>query len=92
MELKGNLKEVIQLPHIKPEISGRDARIESGFKFTFDDESEFNVINKIIVKVSSKGTRFEQFPTTFHSVKLSDGSSLKMPSEEKMIKEFTITK
>lgn len=88
VDLKGNLSKIEELPYRAPTINGSTGRLESGFKFLFADGSEFKVINKIVTKHSYAGTRFEQFPTTFHDVKLPDGSKMKLPSEEKIVREF----
>ena len=42
---------------------------------------------KTIYKYSKQGRPFSQFPTRFGNVKLADGTMMKGPSEEKMIKE-----
>jgi hypothetical protein len=57
-------------------------------KVSFADGSEFTVRNKVITNTSSAGKWFYQYPTTFHDVKLADGSKLEAPSEEKMVKVF----
>jgi hypothetical protein len=90
IDLKGNLSKIEELPYRKPKIgSGSQMMtIESGFIFEFADSSEFKVINKIVTKYSYAGKQFEQFPTTFHEVKFPDGTSMKSPSEEKMVTEF----
>ena len=88
VDLKGNLSKIETLEYRKPKIAQGGGTLESGFKFIFADGSEFTVINKIVTKYSYAGTRFEQFPTTFHDVKFPDGTKMKMPSEEKMVKEF----
>lgn len=88
VDLKGNLSKIETLEYRKPKIASGGGTLESGFKFIFADGSEFTVINKIVTKYSYTGTRFEQFPTTFHDVKFPDGTKMKMPSEEKMVKEF----
>ena len=88
VDLKGNLSTISELPYRKPAIKGGGGTIESGFLFEFADSSEFKVINKIVTKYSYAGKQFEQFPTTFHDVKFPDGTKMKIPSEEKMVKEF----
>jgi hypothetical protein len=88
VDLKGNLSKIETLEYRKPKIADGGGTLESGFKFIFADGSEFTVINKIVTKYSYAGTKFEQFPTTFHDVKFPDGTKMKMPSEEKMVKEF----
>lgn len=88
VDLKGNLSSISELPYKKPAIKGGGGQLESGFIFEFADSSEFKVINKIVTKYSYAGKQFEQFPTTFHDVKFPDGTKMKIPSEEKMVKEF----
>ena len=88
VELKGNLDQIHPLPTRPIQIHQGTGTIECGFKFTFGDGSEFTVVNKVVVKSSYTGKAFEQFPTTFHDVKLADGKPMKQPSEEKMVKEF----
>lgn len=88
IDRKGNLSSIVDLPSKPVTVrSGRGA-LEAGFKLSFSDASEFSVVNKIITNYSMRGLPFYQYPTTFHDVKLPDGSKLSMPSEEKMVKEF----
>ena len=90
VDLKGNLLKIEELENRKPVLGSGEKQItiESGFKFLFGDNSEFKVVNKIVTKYSYSGKRFEQFPTTFHDVKFPDGTSMKSPSEEKMVTVF----
>lgn len=92
VDLKANLSKIETLEYRKPKIAQGGGTLESGFKFIFADGSEFTVINKIVTKYSYTGKRFEQFPTTFHDVKFPDGTKMKSPSEEKMVKEFGLIK
>lgn len=92
VELKGNLVAINKMPAKPVHISHQAGVIEAGFHYTFADGSEFVVVNKVVFKYSMRGQPFEQFPTTFHDVKLPDGSQLKTPSEEKMVKEFAVAK
>jgi len=62
--------------------------IEGEMTFTFADGAQFTVVNKVVWSISVLGKDFARFPTTFHNVKLSDGSKMNNPSEKKMIKEF----
>lgn len=62
--------------------------IQCIMKFSFEDNSEFIVNNKIMINRSSTGKEFYQYPTTFHDVKMSDGTKLASPSEEKMVSQF----
>ena len=62
--------------------------VENSMSFEFEDGSSFILESSVIFKTSNQGKLFLQYPTRFKNVKLADGSSMKMPSEEKMIKEF----
>lgn len=89
VEQKGSSPIISKLPNAP--VSVNNNIIEAGFVFKFNDDSQFTVINKIVAKqsYSRSGTKlFFQFPTTFHDVILSDGSKMKYPSEQKMVKEF----
>jgi hypothetical protein len=66
----------------------RNGMVENVMKFKFNDGSEFTLESSVIYKYSKTGRLFFQYPTRFKNVKLADGSMMKMPSEEKMIKEF----
>ena len=66
----------------------RNGMVENTMKFTFEDTSSFTLESSVIYKYSARGKLFFQYPTRFKTVKLADGSMMKMPSEEKMIKEF----
>lgn len=66
----------------------RNGMVENSMKFVFEDDSSFILESSVIYKYSQMGKLFFQYPTRFKSVKLADGSMMKMPSEEKMIKEF----
>ena len=50
--------------------------LESSMNFIFTDGSSFNVVNKVVFATSRWGKFFAKFPTTFHNVKLSDGSKI----------------
>ena len=54
----------------------------------FTDGSRFTVTFDVVTKCSHKGTWFNQFPTRFTNVWLSDGTKMKTPSEAKMKREF----
>lgn len=56
--------------------------------FSFNDGSSFTVRNKTVVKQNMHGTVFAQYPTTFHDVKLPDGSKMSSPSEKRMVEVF----
>lgn len=66
----------------------RNGMVENVMKFKFSDGSEFVLESSVVYKYSRTGKLFFQYPTRFKRVKLADGSLMKMPSEEKMIKEF----
>lgn len=80
---KGDLKQV----DLKQATAGRGV-VEGWMTLTFNSGASFNVNNKVVWSYSKYGTPFTRFPTTFHKVKLSDGSYLNSPSEAKMKKEF----
>lgn len=89
VELKGNLSKIEVLPAKPVKVRAGSGTLEAGFVFSFDDGSRFTVVNKIVTKYTETGKPFEQFPTTFHDVLKADGTKMKFPSEEKMVKEFT---
>ena len=62
--------------------------LENIMSFEFEDGSAFILDSQVVYKYTSRGTLFIQFPTRFKSVKMADGTMMKMPSEEKMIKTF----
>jgi hypothetical protein len=66
----------------------RNGMVENVMFFVFDDNSKFTLESSVIYKVSSTGKFFFQYPTRFKDVFFADGTKMKMPSEEKMIKEF----
>lgn len=84
---KAPFKKITQISR-DMRIVGNRAMIEVEFKFEFETGAEFTVLNKIVYKSSHLGTPFEQYPTTFHNVKLSDGTKMSTPSEKKMAEEF----
>lgn len=55
----------------------------------FEDASSFTVETKAVYSYSKYGKLFLRFPTTFHNVKLPDGSRMSNPSEERMDTVFT---
>ncbi len=56
---------------------------------TFDDNSSFNVNNKLVWSISKLGKQFYRFPTTFHNVVMPDGKKLTgKASENRMKDEF----
>jgi hypothetical protein len=88
VDKKGNLQAIAELPSKPAHVVNGLGTVEAGFKFDFTDGSQFTVINKAVCKRSFTGKYFYQFPTTFHSVRLADGTMMKQASEEKMVKEF----
>ena len=62
--------------------------LENKILFEFDDNSSFEIYSTVVYSYSNKGTFFVRMPTRFTNVKLANGSMMKGPSEEKMIKEF----
>jgi len=79
---KGNLDEITLRSWSKSSFEGE-------LDVTFKDGSAFVVRNKTVYKVSSQGTWFAQFPTTFHYVKMPDGTRMQgTASERRMIQEF----
>lgn len=66
----------------------RNGLVENSMAFEFVDGSSFVLESSVIYKTSKTGKYFTQYPTRFTNVKMTDGSSMKGPSEEKMIKEF----
>jgi hypothetical protein len=65
-----------------------NGKVENLMSFEFNDGSKFDMESTVIYKTSAQGKFFMQYPTRFKNVKLSDGTSMKMPSEEKMISQF----
>lgn len=88
LDAKGNLTAIDVLPGVPVRLHNGAGTLTSEMKVSFADGSCFNVRNKVIINTSSAGRQFYQYPTTFHDVKLADGSRLEAPSEEKMIKVF----
>lgn len=88
LDKKGNLTSIDVLPGEPVRLHDGAGTLTSVMKATFADGSEFTVRNKVIINRSGAGREFYQYPTTFHDVKLPDGSKLESPSEEKMIKVF----
>jgi len=84
LEKKGELKG-------KPKHNSyRKGDFFGSMNIEFMDGSKFTVVNKVVTKVNYNGTWFNQFPTTFHNVVMSDGSKMKQPSEKRMIEVFAI--
>jgi hypothetical protein len=66
----------------------RNGMVENSMKFVFEDSSSFTLESSVVYKYSQLGKFFFQYPTRFKNVKMADGSLMKMPSEEKMIRDF----
>lgn len=66
----------------------RNQILENEMYFGFADGSSFDIYSSVVYKSTNMGRLYLQFPTRFTNVKLADGTKMKMPSEEKMIKEF----
>lgn len=88
LDAKGNLTAINVLPGVPVKLHQGAGTLTSEMEVTFADGSRFNVRNKVIINTSSAGRSFYQYPTTFHDVKLADGTKLDAPSEEKMVKVF----
>lgn len=61
--------------------------LEGVFFFTFDDGSQFKVVNKVVYCHSRHGKPYQRFPLTFHAVLLSEAThhqKMGRPSEERM--------
>ena len=63
--------------------------VEGTIAFEFNDGSSFTVRNKVVMSYSKYNTPFYRYPTTFHNVKMPDGSTMSQPSEERMLDIFT---
>lgn len=70
-------------PKILSATASRGA-LEGDIAIEFADKSSFRVTNKIIIKYTTYGRPFPQFPTTFHDVILPGGVRMRQPSEERM--------
>lgn len=66
----------------------RNGILENDMLFKFSDGSSFKIYSKVEYSQSKYGKLFLKFPTRFADVVLADGTRMKGPSEEKMIKEF----
>lgn len=88
LDKKGNLTSIDVLPGVPVKLHNGAGTLTSIMQVKFADGAEFTVRNKVIINSSSAGKQFYQYPTTFHDVKLADGTKLESPSEEKMVKVF----
>jgi hypothetical protein len=66
------------------DIDANKGLLEGWMKFQFDDGSGFDVQNQIVYGNSKTGRFFVRFPTTFHKVKMSNGTIRALVSEEEM--------
>lgn len=66
----------------------RNNVLENKMFFEFEDGSKFTIYSKVQYAYSKNGKLFIRVPTRFSDVYFADGSKMKMPSEEKMDKEF----
>lgn len=57
---------------------------------SFKDTSSFFIKTKQVWSRSCNGVEFFRFPSTFHNVIFADGTKMKTPSAEKMLKEFGV--
>ena len=62
--------------------------LEGTFAFTLEDGSKFLMKTQVVWKISPKGKRFWQFPTTFHNAIKADGVRIRTPSEAVLKKEL----
>lgn len=79
---KNNLKKV-KIDKVRWSLG----RIEASIYCDFTDNSSFRMDHQI-VRVWTAATSFYRYPSTFHNVVMIDGSKMKMPSIEKMEKQF----
>jgi hypothetical protein len=94
IDLKGNLRAIHELPYQEPTVArGGRATMECGLRFEFEDGSEFTVRNRAITNYTPQGKPYAQYPTTFHAVKMPNGTTMPSPaSEERMVKIFAAPK
>jgi len=76
-------KEISNISH-----NIRPASLTGNVIVECEDGSGFRASFNIEMSVSVKGKVFNRYPTRFHDVKLSDGTTMKSPSEAKMKKQF----
>jgi len=62
--------------------------LEGTFDFTLGDGAKFRMQTQIVWKISPKGKRFWQFPTTFHNAVKANGTKIGTPSEATLKKEL----
>lgn len=71
--------------HVRSSVS---RSLEGIFDFTLEDGAKFRMKTQIIWKMSPKGKRFWQFPTTFHDAYKANGAPIRVPSEDALKKEL----
>lgn len=62
--------------------------LEGTFQFDLEDGSKFLMKTQVVWKMSQKGKRFWQFPTTFHNAIKANGMKIGTPSEAALKKEL----
>lgn len=82
--LDGKGVALVGQPVILSASVARGGRFEGTMRVSFVDGSSFDVQNQVVIKCSMYGKMFAQYPTTFHNVKMADGSKMGQPSEERM--------
>jgi hypothetical protein len=71
--------------HVKSQVY---RNLEGTFQFQLEDGAKFLMKTQIIWKMSPKGKRFWQFPTTFHNAVKANGTAIRNPSEANLKKEL----
>jgi hypothetical protein len=79
VEAKGNFTQGQVLSHTV-DLVGLTGRL----RFEFADGSSFVAQNLSVHVRNQYGTQFNRYPLTFHDVKLPGGTSMRLPSEERM--------
>lgn len=69
--------------HVRSSVS---RSLEGTFDFNLEDGAKFRMQTQIVWKMSPKGKRFWQFPTTFHNAVKADGTAIRPPSEDALKK------
>ena len=62
--------------------------MEGRLRIFFEDGANFEVRSQGVMSFSGNGTHFVRYPTTFHDVRLPDGTLMDRPSEKKMNEVF----
>ena len=66
----------------------RASNMEGRLRIFFEDGANFEVRSQGVMSFSGNGTDFVRYPTTFHDVRLPDGTLMDRPSEKKMNEVF----